>query len=702
MAIALNIVALTVLVSCSVPGPTGLVDTVPPTIYLRGDTDVVIDVFDAYIDEGATAFDDVDGDITYRIYCHNPVNTSAIGSYVVTYNVSDSAGNPADEAVRNVTVADPDGPIITLIGDPTVYVKVNTIYVDAGALAVDDVDGDLTGSVVVVNPVNTSIPGTYVVTYNVTDSNGYPAPEVTRTVIVDGEAPVITLNGPAELEITQHSSYTDQGATATDDVDGDITPLVVVNNPLRSTGDAGTFRITYNVSDRAGNPAEEVVRTVRIIDVTTPTINVTRSVIAYVGDPFTTPAATANDNTNGDITHLITVDGVVDPDTAGQYELTYSVSDTYGNTASAVCRVNVIYFSAAYGRNPGRSDRAQDVVEMPGVGFAIIGNSPSAGVGRYDIWIVGTDESGTKVWDAVYATTPHDYGKAITTTPAGYILALGYNGNYNDVWIIELAADGTEIAENRYKADGLSTYPTDFLINDAGEIFVTGSWTPVGHDNGQALLMKIDASGTVEWSGEYGSDGSEQAEAILRLSNGDFVLAGYTIPDGANHRDYAIWRIDAAGTLVWEKTFGGSGNESAIALAETTGGDILVCGTTDSYGAGGDDAWIMELDGDGNQNWSVTVGESLDETAADILATAGGGSVFSGTRHRGMAQGEDELWVVHMDVSGNVVSEWEIGNPMDDETSRALIRTADDRLISVGSIDRFISGYYPNYWIVKF
>jgi len=169
-------------------------DTVPPVITLIGDEAVNLTVDDSYTDAGATASDDVDGDITANIVVGgDTVDTSTVGTYIITYNVSDAAGNPATKVTRTVIVSeeepDPDTvpPVITLIGDEAVNLTVDDSYTDAGATASDDVDGDITANIVVVNLVNTSVVGTYTITYDVSDAVGNPADQVTRTVIVSEE-----------------------------------------------------------------------------------------------------------------------------------------------------------------------------------------------------------------------------------------------------------------------------------------------------------------------------------------------------------------------------------------------------------------------------------------------------------------------------------------------------------------------------------
>jgi hypothetical protein len=172
---------------------TGLVsfkigDVTVPVITLLGDATVDIEVGTTYTDAGATAIDNHDGDIASNIVTVSTVDTAVLGVYSVTYNVSDAAGNAAIEVTRTVNVVDTTVPVIALLGDATVTIETGTTYTDAGAIAIDNYDGDITSNIVTVSTVNnvdTSVAGTYSVTYNVSDANGNIATEVIRTVIIE-------------------------------------------------------------------------------------------------------------------------------------------------------------------------------------------------------------------------------------------------------------------------------------------------------------------------------------------------------------------------------------------------------------------------------------------------------------------------------------------------------------------------------------
>ena len=172
-------------------------DTTPPVITLVGASSLSLEIGEAYEELGATATDDTDGDISSDIVIDSSaVDESSLGDYSVTYNVSDSAGNQAEEKVRTVSVVETAGPVdntppvITLIGDNPQTVDLDAAYTELGATAIDDIDGDISDSIVIdVSAVSTDIVGSYDVIYSVSDSAGNQAEPVARVVsVVDPNA----------------------------------------------------------------------------------------------------------------------------------------------------------------------------------------------------------------------------------------------------------------------------------------------------------------------------------------------------------------------------------------------------------------------------------------------------------------------------------------------------------------------------------
>ena len=155
-------------------------------------------------------------------------------------------------------IPDTTPPVITLNGASTINLTVGDSYTEQGATATDNVDGSLTSSIVISGSVNTASAGTYTITYSVSDAANNSA-STTRTVIVsepaaDTTAPVINLNGASTIDLTVGDTYTEQGATATDNVDGNLTSSIVISGSV-NTATAGTYTVTYSVSDAANNSA---------------------------------------------------------------------------------------------------------------------------------------------------------------------------------------------------------------------------------------------------------------------------------------------------------------------------------------------------------------------------------------------------------------------------------------------------------------
>jgi len=161
-------------------------DTTPPVIILTGSNPQIIEVDSIYTELGATASDNYDGDISVSIVIDaSAVNTSILGDYSVTYDVDDSSGNSATTVTRTVTIQDITLPVITLVGADPQFIEVGEAYVELGATASDNYDGDVSVSIVIdASAVNTSILGDYSVTYDVDDSSGNSATTVTRTVTI--------------------------------------------------------------------------------------------------------------------------------------------------------------------------------------------------------------------------------------------------------------------------------------------------------------------------------------------------------------------------------------------------------------------------------------------------------------------------------------------------------------------------------------
>jgi hypothetical protein len=235
-------------------------DTTAPVITLTSDATLDHEQGTTYTDAGASAADTVDSSID--VVTTGTVDSDTAGTYTLTYTATDAAGNAATDVTRTVVVADTVAPIITLAGSASVNHEQGTTYTDPGATATDPSLGSAT--VVTSGAVNTSVAGTYTLTYTSTDSGGNSA-VATRTVTVsDTLPPTISLVGASAVSVGTDATYTDAGSSATDSVDGSVS--VTVTGSV-NTSATGSYTLTYTATDSAGNTSV----TTRAVTVIAPT-----------------------------------------------------------------------------------------------------------------------------------------------------------------------------------------------------------------------------------------------------------------------------------------------------------------------------------------------------------------------------------------------------------------------------------------------
>ena len=221
-----------------------VVDTLPPEITLVSDPEHFTSPVGTYEEEGYTATDIHDGDVTSMVVAEEKDGK-------VYYSVTDASGNTAT-AEREIIYKDVIAPVITLNEGENYRAQLGQDFVDPGFCATDECDGDITANVKVTGAVNGHSEGTYSLTYQVADSSGNETTVTRNITITDIAGPVLTLNGSKDLYIKIGESYSEAGFSAIDTIDGDLTSQVSVSGSV-DTSKMGSNTITYTVTDSHGN-----------------------------------------------------------------------------------------------------------------------------------------------------------------------------------------------------------------------------------------------------------------------------------------------------------------------------------------------------------------------------------------------------------------------------------------------------------------
>jgi len=252
-------------------------DTTAPVITLTGGEIGYYSPGYTYAENGYTAIDNYDGDITDQVVCTQNEDS-------ITYTATDSLGNTAS-VTRKLECKDVVAPAITLHGDERLFLTYGETYTESGATVIDDVDGDVTSQLSITGTVDSTIYGEQYITYSVTDSNGNTAQKERIVVVKESTPPELSLIGDSRLFVKLNEDYSEPGYTATDNADGDISPLVNIEGSVNPEK-VGAYTLTYTSTDSSNN-----------------TVSATRTVYVYA------PPKGIDVEPNGKIVYLSFDDG---------------------------------------------------------------------------------------------------------------------------------------------------------------------------------------------------------------------------------------------------------------------------------------------------------------------------------------------------------------------------------------------------------
>ncbi|MEM3566561.1 MAG: CARDB domain-containing protein [Candidatus Bathyarchaeia archaeon] len=160
------------------------------------------------------------------------------------------------------------------------------------------------------------------------------------------------------------------------------------------------------------------------------------------------------------------------------------------------------------------------------------------------------------------------------------------------------------------------------------------------------------------WIRTYGGAYCDWADDVEKTPDGGYIIAGSTGPLGGLYNFWVV-KTDINGRQLWNRTYGGSGDEWAfgIAVSDVTSpidGGYIVAGVTNSSGAGDYDAWIVKIDENGNEQWNKTYGTSLFNAVYDIESLPQGGYILAGSTKNPFPWASD-FWLLRIDANGNLL-----------------------------------------------
>jgi len=311
-----------------------------------------------------------------------------------------------------------------------------------------------------------------------------------------------------------------------------------------------------------------------------------------------------------------------------------------------------IQWSKTYGGT--NDDRGEEVIQTSDGGYAMTGYSRSSdgdvsnNEGFQDHWVVKLDAQGEIQWEKSYGFPGSDQAfSIIQTTDGGY-----FTSGFLDV----TASNGDG---NDFTAPGNNN--TRATLHGVGEFW--------GH--------KLDANGNKEWRRYFGGTNNDRAYATVQADDGGILMVGasesndFDISDPKGSYDFWAVRLDASGNLVWERSFGGSEIDIAFAATKTADGNYIIAGDTRSNDGdvtefnGNADVWVIKINDQGTLLWEKTLGGTNFDSARAVVATTNGIAITGSSRSNDIDltsnSGQNDIWIALLDDNGNLQDQQAIG-----------------------------------------
>jgi hypothetical protein len=199
------------------------------------------------------------------------------------------------------------------------------------------------------------------------------------------------------------------------------------------------------------------------------------------------------------------------------------------------------------------------------------------------------------------------------------------------------------------------------------------------------------------WTRTFGGGSGDLGYSVQQTSDGGTIIAGTTESYGAGERDVYLIKTDLEGNEVWSRTFGGSSWDEGNSVQQTTDGGYIIAGYTEFYGAGGWNVYLIKTDPQGNEVWSQTFGGSGNDYGRSVQQTTDGGYIIAGETSSYGAGGYD-VYLIKTDPQGNEVW-WQTFGGSGNDRGRSVQQTSDGGYIIAGFTNSYGAGGYDVYLI---
>lgn len=302
-------------------------------------------------------------------------------------------------------------------------------------------------------------------------------------------------------------------------------------------------------------------------------------------------------------------------------------------------------------------------------------------------------------WESTCGGSMGESGYSILqTADGGYIVAgdtYSYGSGDRDMYLVKVSATGDMEWDETYggeESDGARSVVT----TDDGGYLVAGFTRSFGSGESDIYIVKVNSVGSEEWDLTYGGDSNDNAMCVAQVAGGGYIVAG-SAHSPATANDVCLLKVTDAGAVDWYKTYGGNNNEYGRAVAATSDGGYIVTGGAYSFGAGGRDVYLFKVDSSGDIEWEETYGGGADDYGLSVRQILDGGYIVGGQTASSGAGGVD-AYLIRVTATGATAWEASYGGNLDDY-GLSVRQTPDGSYLLAGETYSFGLGETDAYLI---
>lgn len=327
----------------------------------------------------------------------------------------------------------------------------------------------------------------------------------------------------------------------------------------------------------------------------------------------------------------------------------------------------VLALSNTYAQNIQRSysasgdDRGHSIIHTLDGGFAIAGYTTSFGSGGHDFFVLKVDISGNIQWQKTYGGTGDEDGTSIDIdqmSDSSYVLVgatASFGSNSLDAYVLRIDKSGTLLWSKKYNTASNSEHFRGVKITANDEILITGTDNADNFGSGDGLVMRVDIDGNEIWKNVYGGGVNDHFHSIEELPGGNILITGSTTSYGPGNTAGYVLKLSNSGNILWDYSYGAGGTDAYNGSTLTNDNKIICVGFTNSFGTGGYQVLVTKLDTNGVVLWSKTYGGSNYERGVAIQAIPNSTDLYVAANTMSYGNGGDELLIIRINSDGNVV-----------------------------------------------